>query len=379
MEHGSKILAMLLVFTILLGLVASAAASPKVVEPEVTYLPSGWTLSEKTSYGEAEGRYGDAGAIMYETEAADLVAIQYEAVPSGVRITSNWLINEAVDMMLDIADSVEEDMGIYPIVGDIDEVGTMSIAGTTAGYALEETPVEGVYLLVVTMVKGPDYIVVASVYEDEVEDEVFKIIDSIKVEEEGGGFLPKCIIATATYGSEAAAEVQFLREFREDVVYRTFAGREFMEVFHAWYYSWSPPAARFIEGNEAAKAFMRAALYPLLGILHLATLTYTALSFNEEVAIVAAGLVASVLIGVAYFAPPAIVLLGVLRRLRGWSLRLSQLKPLALTWALSALMIYVSWGLGASILMKAATSLFVLSSMALAAGALASKIVERLL
>ena len=163
------------------------------------------------------------------------------------------------------------------------------------------------------------------------------------------------------------------------MVYRTFAGREFMEVFHAWYYSWSPPAARFIEGNEAAKAFMRAALYPLLGILHLATLTYTALSFNEEVAIVAAGLVASVLIGVAYFAPPAIVLLGVLRRLRGWSLRLSQLKPLALTWALSALMIYVSWGLGASILMKAATSLFVLSSMALAAGALASKIVERLL
>ena len=36
-----------------------------------------------------------------------------------------------------------------------------------------------------------------------------------------------CLIATATYGSKSASEVQFLREFRDNVIMKTFSGREF--------------------------------------------------------------------------------------------------------------------------------------------------------
>ncbi|HUK51278.1 MAG TPA: CFI-box-CTERM domain-containing protein, partial [Terriglobales bacterium] len=54
---------------------------------------------------------------------------------------------------------------------------------------------------------------------------------------------PKCFIATATFGSQLAPQVQFLRTFRDQQIMNTFAGRSFMIAFNAWYYSFSPQVA----------------------------------------------------------------------------------------------------------------------------------------
>ncbi|MCX8175742.1 MAG: DUF4198 domain-containing protein, partial [Candidatus Bathyarchaeota archaeon] len=106
----------------------------------------------------------------------------------------------------------------------------------------------------------------------------------------------RCIIATVTYESELTPQVQYLRGFRETIVYKTYAGSQFMKLFNTWYYAWSPYVASLIWTYPALKPVMQAILYPLLWILHTATLTYTVFSFNGEIGIVMAGLVTGVMI-----------------------------------------------------------------------------------
>ena len=113
-----------------------------------------------------------------------------------------------------------------------------------------------------------------------------------------------CLIATATFGSELAPQVQILRDFRDQQVLQTFAGSNFMSMFNSWYYSFSPAVAQYEIGNSAARNTARILLYPLIGILHLSSLTYSALAFQPEVAILAAGILASSLIGLVYLALP---------------------------------------------------------------------------
>ena len=48
----------------------------------------------------------------------------------------------------------------------------------------------------------------------------------------------------------------------------------------------------------------RILLYPLIEILHLSSLTYSTLAFQPEVGILAAGILASSIIGLVYFALP---------------------------------------------------------------------------
>jgi len=127
---------------------------------------------------------------------------------------------------------------------------------------------------------------------------------------------PKCVIATATFGSEAAPAVQFLRGFRDNLVLKTSAGSAFMQVFNAWYYSFSPSVAQFIASNDPIRAPIRVMLYPLLGVLSLSSLVYSLFSATPEFAIVMAGLVASSLIGLVYLTLPALVGVRALRRRR---------------------------------------------------------------
>ncbi|MDC4213977.1 MAG: peptidylprolyl isomerase, partial [Candidatus Nitrosopumilus limneticus] len=58
-------------------------------------------------------------------------------------------------------------------------------------------------------------------------------------EEKGGG----CLIATATYGSELAPQVQLLREIRDNSLLNTESGTVFMKTFNEFYYSFSPTIA----------------------------------------------------------------------------------------------------------------------------------------
>ena len=132
---------------------------------------------------------------------------------------------------------------------------------------------------------------------------------------------PKCVIATATFGSEASPAVQFLRNFRDKLVLSTTAGSAFMQVFNAWYYSFSPSVAQFIANNDPIRAPIRVLLYPLLGILGVSAFTYSFFSAAPEFAVVMAGLVASSLIGLTYFTVPALVGMQALLRKRRISAR----------------------------------------------------------
>jgi hypothetical protein len=123
-----------------------------------------------------------------------------------------------------------------------------------------------------------------------------------------------CLIATATYGSAMAPQVQFLRNFRDHEIMKTFAGSNFMTAFNAWYYSFSPTVAQYESQAPAARSIARVILYPLMGILQLSEFTFVAFGPASELGALAAGLLAGALIGLAYLSLPALCLLWSLRR-----------------------------------------------------------------
>jgi hypothetical protein len=79
----------------------------------------------------------------------------------------------------------------------------------------------------------------------------------------GGG----CLIATATYGSEMAPQVQFLREIRDNQLMSTNSGSSFMTGFNQLYYLFSPTIADMERENPAFKEAVKIAITPLLSSL----------------------------------------------------------------------------------------------------------------
>ena len=81
--------------------------------------------------------------------------------------------------------------------------------------------------------------------------------------EETGG----CLIATATYGSELAPQVQQLRELRDNSLLNTKSGTVFMESFNKFYYSFSPIIADYERENSIFKEAVKLTLTPMLSSL----------------------------------------------------------------------------------------------------------------
>jgi parallel beta-helix repeat protein len=116
-----------------------------------------------------------------------------------------------------------------------------------------------------------------------------------------------CFIATATYGSAMAPEVQFLRNFRAETVLTTFTGRQFMAVFNGIYYRFSPTIASGIASNEGLRTVARGVLFPLIRILQIGEWVTTLFRFNAELGIVAFVLVVSALLSLVYLVPWALL------------------------------------------------------------------------
>lgn len=79
----------------------------------------------------------------------------------------------------------------------------------------------------------------------------------------GGG----CLIATATYGSELAPQVQQLRELRDDKLLKTKTGANFMNTFNEFYYSFSPTIADLERNNPIFKEAVKLAITPMISSL----------------------------------------------------------------------------------------------------------------
>ena len=113
-----------------------------------------------------------------------------------------------------------------------------------------------------------------------------------------------CLIATASYGSELAPQVQQLRELRDNVVLQTETGSSFMTSFNQFYYSFSPAVADYERENPAFKEAVKLTLTPLLTSLTL--LQYVDIDSESEM--LGYG-IAVILLNIGmYFIAPAVLI-----------------------------------------------------------------------
>jgi hypothetical protein len=147
-------------------------------------------------------------------------------------------------------------------------------------------------------------------FETEIKDEQFKTgLDEVRGEtvvatqesEEGGG----CLIATATYGSELAPQVQQLRELRDNQLLNTESGTAFMKTFNDIYYSFSPIIADYERENPLFKEAVKIAITPMISSLSLME------NANSESEVLGIGISVIMLNIGMYLGVPAIVIVGI--------------------------------------------------------------------
>ena len=113
-----------------------------------------------------------------------------------------------------------------------------------------------------------------------------------------------CLIATATYGSELAPQVQQLRELRDNKLLQTASGTSFMSGFNQFYYSFSPTIADWERENPIFKEFVKTSLTPLISSLSI--LNYV--DMDSEASVLGYG-ISLILLNVGmYFVTPAVVI-----------------------------------------------------------------------
>jgi len=151
--------------------------------------------------------------------------------------------------------------------------------------------------------RGPDgflYVVSLS------EGTIFRILPAVSAinqsdSENGGG----CLIATATYGSELAPQVQQLRELRDNSLLQTESGASFMKSFNDFYYSFSPYIADYERENPVFKEMVKIAITPMISSLSI--LNYV--DMDSEVEVLGYG-ISLILLNVGmYVGIPAIVII----------------------------------------------------------------------
>ena len=122
----------------------------------------------------------------------------------------------------------------------------------------------------------------------------------------GGG----CLIATASFGSELAPQVQLLREIRDNTILQTKSGSIFMTGFNQFYYSFSPAVADYERENTTFKEAVKLTLTPLLTSLTL--LQYADIDSESEMLGYGIGII---LLNIGmYFVAPAVLITKIRKR-----------------------------------------------------------------
>ena len=119
------------------------------------------------------------------------------------------------------------------------------------------------------------------------------------VEEVGG-----CLIATATFGSELAPQVQQLRELRDSTILSTKSGIAFMATFNQLYYSFSPMIADLEREHPALKDAVKLSITPMISTLSI--LNYVEINSEHDLLSYGIGIILMNL-GI-YFVAPAMII-----------------------------------------------------------------------
>ena len=121
----------------------------------------------------------------------------------------------------------------------------------------------------------------------------------------GGG----CLIATATYGSELAPQVQQLRELRDNQLLQTASGTAFITTFNDIYYSFSPIIADYERENPYFKEAVKIAITPMISSLSLME------NANSESEVLGIGISVIMLNIGMYLGVPVVVIVGIRKRI----------------------------------------------------------------
>jgi len=200
-------------------------------------------------------------------------------------------------------------------------------ADNSGNYSLEfkipKTATQGSYIIVASVsidmipvietitVPVQDKIIETASSSTEVDDSVcgtgtiMKNGKCVVEESESGG----CLIATATYGSEMSQQVQQLRELRDNQLLQTESGTAFMSTFNDIYYSFSPIIADYERENPLFKEAVKIVITPMISSLSLME------NANSESEVLGLGLSVIALNLGMYLAVPAVVIVGIRKRI----------------------------------------------------------------
>ena len=148
---------------------------------------------------------------------------------------------------------------------------------------------------------GPDGLVYIVSLSDE---KIYRLVPKAMAEQSNqksdkGG----CLIATATYGTELSAQVQLLREIRDNVLFNTESGTTFMAGFNQFYYSFSPEIADMERQSPIFREIIKIGITPMLStlsILNYADSEYEILGYGIGIILLNIGM---------YFVTPAILII----------------------------------------------------------------------
>jgi hypothetical protein len=199
-----------------------------------------------------------------------------------------------------VAIKVKDPTGISILVRSIT---TDSNGNFELKFRISQTAILGDYQVIVSTIV--DNVPVISTATFEVVEESYNITQT--EQPKGGG----CLIATATFGSEMAPQVQFLRELRDNTVLQTESGSAFMTGFNQFYYSFSPAIADYERENSAFKEAVKITLTPLLTSLTL--LQYADIDSESEMLGYGIGVI---LLNIGmYFVAPAVLIMKIRKRI----------------------------------------------------------------
>ncbi len=150
--------------------------------------------------------------------------------------------------------------------------------------------------------------------QEELDEQVIEEKQDTTQEQNGGG----CLIATATYGSELAPQIQLLRELRDNVIFGTNSGTVFMASFNQFYYSFSPTVADWERQNPTFKELVKITITPMLSTMSI--LNYVDIDSEQELLGYGVGVI---LLNMGmYFVVPAIIIIKTKHRLQRFTAKI---------------------------------------------------------
>lgn len=132
-----------------------------------------------------------------------------------------------------------------------------------------------------------------------------KTVDNTESKNGGG-----CLIATATYGSELAPQVQQLRELRDNSLLQTESGTSFIKHFNDAYYSFSPIIADYERENPMFREMVKIIITPMISSLSV----LNHVNMDSEQSVLGYGISLIVLNLAMYVGVPVVAIVGIRKK-----------------------------------------------------------------